>query len=170
MYRLIWLTAIALAGCGTQNDQRPRTVEYITQAILAPSCGNAQCHSSFRNADGYAFDTVENAQQSLMGLVGAITLDDRNEPLGDASSSRIIEVLTRTIDRMPYDQPLPDADIELIGRWIDFGAPGAQCDPRSGAQVCVGKKVVECRPSFSYGAVIQDCAATSQNCAAGACR
>lgn len=174
MYRLIWLTAIALAGCGTENDQRPRTVEYITQAILAPSCGNAQCHSSLFEASGYVFDTVEDAQQGLAGgLVGVIGLDDRNEPFGEPDESQpgtMMNVLTRTIDRMPWDQPLADADIDLIRRWIEFGAPGAQCNPSSGDTVCVGKKVVECRPSFDYGAVIQDCGVTGQNCAAGACR
>jgi hypothetical protein len=168
---LIWLSAIALAGCGTQNDQRPRTVEYVTQAILIPNCANAQCHSTFRRAEELSFGTLEEAQQSLVGrLVGAITLNDRDEPQGDGASSFLFEVLTRTIDRMPYDQPLPDADIDLIVRWIDFGAPGAQCDPSAGDTVCVGRKVVECRPSFSYGAVVQDCATTSQNCSAGACR
>ena len=171
MYRLIWLPALALAACGTEDDQRPRSVEYITQAILAPSCGNAQCHSSFRNVERYAFDTVEKAQQSLVGgLVGTITLNDRDEPEGDGTATLLFNVLTRTVDRMPYDQPLPDADIDLIVRWIDFGAPGAQCNPAEGETVCVGRKVVECRPSFSYGAVVRDCATMNQNCSSGACR
>lgn len=173
MVRLLWLPwlpAIALAACGTENDQRPRTVEYITQAVLAPNCGNAQCHSSFRNEEGYAFDTVEKAQQSLAGgLVGTISLNNRDEAEGDAASSFLLTVLTRTIDRMPYDQPLPDPDRELIERWIDFGAPGAQCDPRFGRTLCLGSKQVECLDSFDYGAVT-DCAAMGKTCSAGACQ
>jgi|SRR6187402_1184229 len=174
MYRSIWRTwlpVIALAACGTENDQRPRSVQYITEAILAPNCGNAQCHSSFRNVEGLAFDTVEEAQRSLVGLVGGITLNDRDEPQGDGASSRLYIALTRTVDRMPYDQPLPDPDIELIERWIDFGAPGAQCNPvTDGAMICVGRKVVECRPTFDLGAVVVDCARDGKGCSAGACQ
>lgn len=174
MHRLIWpaALALALAACGTDDDRRPRTVEYVTQAILAPSCGNAQCHSQFRNVAFLAFDTVENARPSLAaGLVGVITLNDLDEPEGNAEESPLLNVLTRTIDRMPYDQPLPDADIDLIRRWIDYGAPGAQCNPiADGERLCVGRKVVECKDSFDYGAVIEDCGAMSMNCSAGACR
>jgi hypothetical protein len=172
MHRSIWLAALALAACGTDNDQRPRTVQYITEAILAPNCGNAQCHSSFSNTFGYAFDTVKTAQQSLVigGLVGAISLNARDEPEGDASSSFLINVLTRTVKRMPYDQPLLEADIDLISRWIDFGAPGAQCDPSANnGMVCVDSKSVECLKTYDYGAVVKDCATTNQSCSRGVC-
>lgn len=169
MLRLIWIPAIALAACGTEDDRRPRTVEYITQAILAPSCGNAQCHSQFRQELGYAFDTVENARPNLVGLVGAIQLDDQGEPFGSPADSQMMNVLTRTINPMPYDQPMPDPDQDLIARWIEFGAPGAQCNPAlDGGRVCIGKKLHECKATFDYGAQIQDCGA--MNCAAGACR
>ena len=177
MHRSIWRTwlpVIALAACGTEIDQRPRSVQYITEAILAPNCGNAQCHSSFRNAYNYTFDTVEKAREHLLapeGLVGAITLNNRDEPQGDGVSSFLYAVLTRNVNRMPYDQSLPDADIDLLVRWIDFGAPGAQCNPvKSGPLICVGSKVVECKDSFDYGAVIENCAATGKTCAMGACR
>ncbi len=170
MYRLIWSAALVLAACGTENDQRPRTVEYITQAILVPNCGNAQCHSSFRKAENLVFDNLEDAQRNLVGrLVGVISLNAQDEPEGDAASSELIHVLTRTVDRMPWDQPLPDADIDLIARWIDFGAPGAQCDPSAGAKVCVGTRLVDCKPSYDYGAVT-DCADTGMSCSSGACR
>jgi len=173
MHRLSWLPAIALAACGTADDQRPRTVEYITEAILAPNCGNAQCHSSFRNAEGYAFDTVAAAKETLVreALVGAISLNSRNEPVGDAASSRLMNVLTRTVDRMPYDQPLLEVDLDLIERWIDFGAPGAQCDPEAnGGMICADTKLVECQDDYSFGAVVRDCATMSMSCSAGACR
>jgi hypothetical protein len=168
---MIWIPAIALAACGTTDDRRPRTVEYVTQAILAPNCGNAQCHSQFRQELGYAFDTVENARPSLIDLVGPIQLDARGEPVGSAADSRMMNVLTRTIDPMPYDQPLPDADQDLIARWIDFGAPGAQCNPnKDGGTVCIGTKVYQCQADFNYGGQLEDCAAMSKVCGAGACR
>jgi hypothetical protein len=173
MYRcLSWLPAIAiaLAACGSEY-QRPRSVEYVTQTILAPSCGNAQCHSQFRNASGFAFDTVENAQKSLTsGLIGSISLNSLNEPVGDPEATLLVNVLTRTLDRMPYDQPLPDAEIELIRDWIEYGAPGAQCDPAAGARICASGKVVECLGSFDYGGVLDDCVARGLDCLAGACR
>ena len=170
MYRWIWLPALALGACGTENDQRPRTVEYITQAILAPNCGNAQCHSSFRNAEGLAFDNVERAQESLVnGLVGAIGLDARDEPEGDAASTQLINVLTRTVDRMPYDQPLPEPDIDLIMDWIDTGAKGAQCTPpaANGGPVCVGNRVIECTADFNLGSLQRVC---TTGCTNGVCQ
>ena len=177
MHRLIWVPALALAACGTDDYQRPRTVEYVTEAILAPNCGNAQCHSSFSNVKGYAFDTVAKARASLVsGLIGSISLNAREEPVGDGQSSFLYTVLTRPVDRMPYDQPLLNADIKLITDWIDFGAPGAQCDPAaSEGMVCVGTKVVECDKEFTYGAVVKDCAVPvppglPQKCLAGVCQ
>ena len=170
MYRLIWLSALApLAACGTDDDRRPRTVEYVTQAILAPSCGNAQCHSEFAAAKGIVLDTVANAQPHLTGLVGLISLDPQGEFTGVPEDSQLINVLTRTVDRMPYDQPLPEPDIELIRRWIEFGAPGAQCDPTLfDGKFCAGRKVFECLPSFDFGDELEDCG--TAGCAAGVCQ
>ena len=166
MHRLIWMPALALAACGTETDQRPRTVEYITEAVLAPNCGNAQCHSSFRNVSGYAFDTVQRAQQSLVGLAGFVDLDDKKEPVVDISTSLLLTVLTRTVKQMPYDQPLAEPDIDLIARWIDYGAPGAQCDPSiNGGKLCIGNRAVECGVDFNF-ASITDCT----SCSAGVCR
>ncbi len=112
---------LSLAACGSVDDDRPATLEYITVAILQPSCGNAQCHSSFRRAEDYAFDTVEEARDSITtyGLVM------RTEP----ESSLLYQVLISpggedNIPRMPYDQPLADLDVALIHEWILLGAPG----------------------------------------------
>jgi hypothetical protein len=169
MHRLICLPAIALSACGVTDYQRPRTVEYITEAILAPNCGNAQCHSSFRNEYGYAFDTVANVKRSFVSMPNGVSLNAQNEAVGDHNSALLYGVLVRTLDRMPYDQPLPDPDIELIAAWIDFGARGAQCSPPTpeGGTVCAGTKVVECKSTFEFGAVMQTCAT---GCVNGACQ
>jgi len=120
---------IVLGACGTTTDDRPRTLEYVVEAITRPYCANAQCHSAFTAAgptfpDGtkvsYSFDSVENAQISMQGTVAP----------GDADSSLIYQVLIRsalddgTFPRMPYDQPLPDPDKDLIKDWINTGADG----------------------------------------------
>ncbi len=123
MHRLVVVaTALGLAACGVDTDDRPATLEYITAAILAPNCGNAQCHSSFRREDDYAFDTVDEARITFATYPGLIVPSDPNE-----------SVLYQTLVspggknqplRMPYDQPLANRDVELIYHWIDEGAEG----------------------------------------------
>jgi len=116
MYRLVLVAAVALTGCNQTDNNRPATLEYITEAILQPSCSQATCHSSYRREKGYAFDTVEEARKSITdhSLVAA----------GDSSASLLYNVLIRSVKRMPYDSPLPDKDVELIKQWIDDGALG----------------------------------------------
>jgi hypothetical protein len=113
MYRLAFLVAAAgLAACTQSENDRPATLEYITHAILQPSCGQYVCHSSYRREKNLVFDTVEEARKSLAGIVTP----------GDVSSSLLNSVLTRTVTRMPIDAPLFDKDIELIQLWIMTGA------------------------------------------------
>lgn len=115
MVRLVLVAAAAvLAGCAQTENDRPATVEYITEAILQPSCSQYDCHSSFRMEKGYAFDTVVMAKHSLSMIVVK----------RDPEASLLYTVLTRTIKRMPYDSPLPDKDIALINLWITDGAAG----------------------------------------------
>lgn len=115
MYRLVLVAAVALTGCTQTDNDRPATLEYITEAILQPSCSQATCHSSYRNERGYAFDTVKAAKKSIESGLAVP---------GDAESSLLYTVLTRSVKRMPYDAPMPDKDIALIQKWLDDGAPG----------------------------------------------
>ncbi len=120
MKRLV-VAALALAACGTTNDDRPKTLEYITVSILQPSCGVAQCHGSFHRAVDYAFDTVEEARDSI--LTYQLVVEEEPE------SSLLYQVLISpggdgNTPRMPYDQPLADADVALIHDWIAAGAEG----------------------------------------------
>ena len=121
MYRPVALAFVALGACAQTENDRPKTLEYITEAILQPSCSQYTCHSSYRNERGMAFDTVEATRRSLHVEVPKLP------PLvvpGDPENSGLYIVLTRTIKRMPYDAPLPDKDIDLIGTWIMMNAPG----------------------------------------------
>jgi len=120
MKRLV-VAALALAACGTSNDDRPQTLEYITVAILQPGCAPAQCHSSFRRAEDYAFATVEEARDSILRY--QLVVEEEPE------SSLLYQVLVSpggdgNTPRMPYDQPLADADVALIHDWIAAGAQG----------------------------------------------
>ena len=76
-------------------------------------------------------------------LVASIQLDDRGEPSVRPTSRWMHRRSSRgRSTAMPYDQPLPDADQDLIARWIEIGAPGAQCNPAlDGGKVCIGNKV-----------------------------
>jgi hypothetical protein len=114
MAHLLLGASAALAACNQTDNNRPATLEYITEAILQPSCSQYTCHSSYRREKTYAFDTVDAARQSLTRIV------NKDEP----ELSLLYVVLTRQLKRMPYDSPLPDKDIALILQWIQDGAPG----------------------------------------------
>src|ERR1051325_3292537 len=62
MKRLVLVAALLGGACGTTDD-RPRTLRYITQTILAPTCAIAQCHSAFKQEVGDEFDTIEAARR-----------------------------------------------------------------------------------------------------------
>jgi hypothetical protein len=112
------------------GDDRPATFEYITLTVLRPTCAPFMCHSGPVNYYDYRFDSLEHAQYSMtQGDGGMLVIP------GSADSSLLYRVLWRkTLDqpdgtgsyrpRMPYDQPMPIADIALIRRWIDAGADG----------------------------------------------
>jgi hypothetical protein len=105
------LIALLAAACGT-NDPRPATVEVVAEEILAPTCGQVQCHSTTSNVDGYAFDTLAAAKVSLKLLVP-----------GDNRRSLMMSITDKG-KPMPPDSPLDDADITLIETWIGNGAQG----------------------------------------------
>ena len=129
---------LVLAACGTTDDQRPRNLDYITEAILAPSCGGATCHSSFKGAKGFVFDTVEATRLTLQNDDRLVRFD------GDAAASGLVLNLTLEqpqAPRMPLNAPIPDVDIALIQDWIGFGAPGV-CN---GVAACLGPYAVKCK-------------------------
>jgi hypothetical protein len=108
------LFAALLASCGTSPDSRPATVEVISLEILAPTCGQVQCHSTSTAIQGYAFDTLEASKASLRELVRA-----------GGRGDDLVEVLEDTGgNRMPPDSPLDQQDIDLIKKWIAAGAQG----------------------------------------------
>lgn len=130
MHRPVLVAALCLAACGVDpsEDDRPRTLEYITAVVLKPSCGNAPCHSSFRKAEERAYDTVKAACESIVTQSDVIP--------GDPDGSFLHQVLVRTVDRMPYDQPMPEVDRLLLRDWIMIGAPGLPDPLTSTAEDC----------------------------------
>lgn len=138
------LAALIGAGCGQQTlDDRPRTTEYITEAIFRPTCGGAACHSAFAQKAGLALDTVENVRYA------AEHDDDFLRGWDSGQTPQLITVLTtESVNgdnrylRMPLDAPLPEEDVRLIRDWLDLGAPGICKKPNS--TQCRGKSLATC--------------------------
>jgi hypothetical protein len=171
MNRLAPFAVLFAGACGTATDDRPATLDYITETILAPTCALAECHSAFKQQVGDVFDTVESARRTIVIRPLAVP-----ENAADPSRASLIKTLTIGTPsrlnpgsgnvRMPFVSPMPDADIHLIETWIRAGIPGAQCLPNAqnrGCQVVtVGAiaqyNVVECVDG-NAGAVVQACSA-----------
>jgi hypothetical protein len=141
MKRLVLIGALlgsASGACGVSNDDRPRTLEYITQAVLAPTCAAAQCHSAFKREVGDQFDTVDATRQSIVnnGLVDILA--PKSSLLYTSITVGAPSILSPGSGnvRMPFDAPMPDADVALILHWIEEGAPGAQCLPNAQGLGC----------------------------------
>ena len=171
MQRYFCALVLLAAACGTETDDRPLTAQYVTETILAPTCGPAQCHSQFTQAKGDVFDTVDNARRSLVDN-GLIQFDSVNYDPSHPQDAALIVWITQTdpfglgIGRMPFDAPMPNEDVKVLEKWISKGAPGAQCNPASGP-ACNNKDRVMCNADWNFGAVIETCPG---DCISGACR
>ena len=154
MYRPGLLLALVAAGaaggaCGSLDDDRPETLQYIQAAIIQPTCAKAQCHSSFAQEDAYNFGTFRDTQ---IAMVYALVIPDINSVSDQtARESFLIQALTvgvgsiqdpGTTVRMPYDEPMPIENIDFLEKWITdqdelgLGAPGAQCVPNDHGVGC----------------------------------
>ena len=147
------------------TDNRPKTVEYLTAEIFQPSCGAAQCHSTFAGNDTDVFDTVIGVRSSLVDN----NLVRPHEETPNQEVDLIIWITQtdpfgRGIGRMPYDAPLPVADVKLLEDWIDAGAPGAQCNPNHfGGLTCNGDIVSHCDENWNLSTPVMDCS-KAQTC------
>ena len=165
--------ALALAACGTTTDDRPRTIEYVTEALLAPTCGQAECHSTFRQSRGDVFDTVAAARRSLV-VNGLISFDSVHYDPASPTGALLIQWITQTdplglgIGRMPYDAPLPNEDVNFLELYIKEGAPGAQCNPdlTPGHLACNNRALYTCLDNWTFGDLVTECAG---DCIGGAC-
>jgi hypothetical protein len=138
MFRSALLIGVAAAACGGVDD-RPKNLRYITEAILQPTCGAAECHSQYTQQVGDEYDTVESARRTLVGNHQLLSPDPNgcgasNGTLGQ--DTMIVTALTRgcksylgttqngmlAIVRMPYDAPIPSEDVQLLVDWINGGA------------------------------------------------
>ncbi len=131
---LLLATTCALAACQVTDD-RPQTLAFVTETILQPSCGTAECHSAMKKQNNFAFDSVAGAQAALgTGLLGCSVggvyvdpcSDEQTQAPTSAGTTELIVVLTTNSfgRRMPVDQPIANKDIVLLEQWISDGADG----------------------------------------------
>lgn len=165
MKRLVLLAVLYGGACGAATDDRPRTLQYITDTILAPTCAVAECHSAFKREVGDQFDTLEATRLSIV----ANDLVNIGEPMSSTLYRSITVGASRpgrnTPVRMPFDAPMPDADVQLIGDWIQEGAHGAQCIANADGNGCASTptpagvvyRVVKCTPDGDIGADVMIC-------------
>ncbi len=115
----------AIAACDVTDD-RPETLAYVTETVLAPNCGTAECHSAMKKQSNYVFDSVAGAQASIAG--GDLVATCATPPCDDADAGSYLLTVITTKDvegnRMPRDQPLANKDIVYIASWITDGADG----------------------------------------------
>jgi hypothetical protein len=104
-----FLALFAVAACGDDVDDRPVTWSYIHAAIIVPNCATAGCHSSLTKTIGFDFEDKAKALMFFRGDGGP--------------DVAVISPSGRDGVRMPPDQPLPAADIDLIRRWMADGMP-----------------------------------------------
>jgi len=148
------VAAIALTcsmGCGSSADDRPAVWEYISPAIFQPNCATVSCHSPAAAVAGLDFSTMDHGYTSLTSLWvwivdmngtaemgcrkvnGTTVCQKGSRPLVtpyDPSQSLIVHMLrAQGAARMPPDRPLPEADIELVEKWILNGATWAGRSP-----------------------------------------
>jgi hypothetical protein len=115
-------------GCASHDD-RPETLAYITETILAPTCALAECHSAMTRQFNYSFDTIELAQHALDGtdalrLIGPCSAPPCATTPRDSYLIKVITAQDSFGNRMPFDAAMPAEDVQLIIDWIRDGAEG----------------------------------------------
>ena len=123
MSRLAWALLCALAACGTSNDDRPLEAQYLTTTIFQPACGSVECHSTFTQSLNVVLDTYSAMRNTMVNFPLLSFSADAYDP-ADPSDSALIIWITKTdpfglgVGRMPLDEPMPNADVELLKSWI----------------------------------------------------
>ncbi len=127
--RCILLLA-TVAGCADSTDL-PARWSYVHAAIIQPACTTAGCHSGLTAIAGVNLAERQGAYTILTGrLCGEPSSSiepPRNyvTPFAAETSKLYHQLVGENTDVMPPDSPLPDAEIEIVARWID---EGARCD------------------------------------------
>jgi predicted CxxxxCH...CXXCH cytochrome family protein len=121
------LAVVSASSCG--EDDRPASWAYIHAAIIFPNCATVSCHSQgAAQGGGVRLYDRDVAYKSLVGYgcgeEPPDTLPRNYVDPGSPERSKLMYLLygDDVRYRMPPDRPLPDADVDLIERWILEGA------------------------------------------------
>lgn len=110
--------AFLLAGCGTDAD-KPVSYQRDVHPVLAKHC--LDCHKHGGSGAEKSGFSVESYQSLMKGTkFGPVVV-----PGSSLSSSLFLMVAGKTDPaiRMPHGkQPLSEAEVELLRRWMDQGA------------------------------------------------
>ena len=108
--------AVCAAGCGGATEERPHTWSFISAAITEPTCATVNCHSAGTQRGGVDLHAREVSYYTLINGFYVIP--------GDVTGSSLVYLMNASGSlRMPPDNPLPAADIQLIEAWINNNAP-----------------------------------------------
>ena len=125
--RLACLAVVAAAlssvvsGCNGTTDDRPPKWSFISATIMEPSCATVNCHSAITHQGGVDLSAREIGYQTLVSNSGGKTYYVYP---GYPQYSPVVNLMNAEGSiRMPPDNPLPQADIQLIESWIADGAP-----------------------------------------------
>jgi hypothetical protein len=125
------LASVVLGGCGG-DDTRPAYWSYISPAIIQPNCATGSCHNRGTAIAHLDLSTADAGYDDLMrqrlppapgAMPGRTEVTRRLVIPGNPAQSRLVNMLRAFgAERMPPDRPLPEADIELIEKWVLEGA------------------------------------------------
>jgi hypothetical protein len=108
--------SIVVSGCNGTSDDRPATWSFISATIMEPSCATVNCHSAITHQGGVDLSAREIGYQTL--VVNSVGQTYYVYP-GYPQYSPIVNLMNAEgSTRMPPDNPLPQADIQLIEDWI----------------------------------------------------
>jgi len=123
------LAAVTVAtgvGCGGTHDDRPARWSFISATIIEPACATVNCHSAITHQGGVDLSNSTIGYQTLVNVNGSSTADGGATfyvyPKYPQYSSLITLLNAVGSLRMPPDNPLSEADIQLISDWIQQGA------------------------------------------------
>src|SRR6185503_20268934 len=121
------LLAAGLSSAVAQAPAAKITYDDNIRAIFKEHC--FACHAQERNKGGLTLDTY--AKVMTGGSSGEVIL------AGDLESSRLYALVSHKEkpEMPPMQDKLPQAKIDLIGKWIEQGAP-----ENAGSKVAVKKK------------------------------
>jgi mono/diheme cytochrome c family protein len=114
----VWLILLGILAAGQSAPPAAPAGPLNWTATIGPLL-EKECVVCHGDSGGLSLDTHENALRG--GRRGPDIIP------GQSSQSRLVRALRGTepgLARMPLNrEPLPDAIIDLIARWIDAGAP-----------------------------------------------